>query len=132
MAFAVLHMLRKEQVEKDLIMISERGIEILSTIKWRIFVDILFGLTHLLLFNGATKSYFMHYSCVVIVLFKAVLYRSAFSTISLRKLVFCFFVLSLNQDIKMCVIMLCNFVLTLNKNSPFVNYKLFLKFYSIM
>ena len=57
----------------------------------------------------STKSYFTHYSCVVIVFFNTALCRSAYSTISLRKLVFRLSVLSLNQDINMCVIMLCNF-----------------------
>ena len=51
MTFAVLHMLGKQPAEKDLFMSSERGIEILSLIKWRIFVGILFGPTHLLLFK---------------------------------------------------------------------------------
>ena len=54
MTFAVLHMLGKQPAEKDLFMSSERGIEILSLIKWSIFkwsnfVGILFGPTHLLL-----------------------------------------------------------------------------------
>ena len=56
-----------------------------------------------LLFKGATKSYFMHYSCKAIVLFNTALYRSTFSTVSCRKLVFCLSVLSvffvLNQMI---------------------------------
>ena len=39
-------------------------------------------------FKGATKSYYMQYSCVVIVLFNTALCRSAFSTVSFRKLVF--------------------------------------------
>ena len=59
--------------------------------------------------KGATKSYFTLYSCMVIVLFNTALCRSAFSTVSFRKLVFGLSVLSLNQDIKICVIMLCNF-----------------------
>ena len=37
----------------------------------------------------------MHYCCVVMVFFNTALWRSAFSTISLRKLVFCLSVLSL-------------------------------------
>ena len=82
-------------------------------------------------FKVVTKSYFTHYSCVVIVFFNTALCRSSFSTVSFRKLVFRLFVLSLNQDIKICVIILCNldvdFVLTLNKNSPFINNKLFIK-----
>ena len=41
--------------------------------------------------------------------FRKVLCRSAFPTVSFRKLVFRLFMLSLNQDIKICVIMLCNF-----------------------
>ena len=60
-------------------------------------------------FKGATKSYFTHYSFVVIVFFNTALCRSAFSTVSFRKLVFCLSVFSLNQDIKIYVIMLCNF-----------------------
>ena len=59
------------------------------------------------------KSYFTHYSCVVIILFNTALCRSAFSTVSFTKLVFRLPVLSLNQDIKIC------FVLTLCKNSSF-------------
>ena len=50
MTFAVLHMLGKQPVAKDLFMSSERGIDNLSLIKCRIFVGILFGPTHLLLF----------------------------------------------------------------------------------
>ena len=46
------------------------------------------------LFKGATKLYFTHYSCVVIILFNTGLCSSAFSTISFWKLVFCLFVLS--------------------------------------
>ena len=38
--------------------------------------------------KGATKSYFTHYSCVVIVLFNTALCRSSFSTVSFIKLVF--------------------------------------------
>ena len=38
--------------------------------------------------KGATKSYFTLYSCMVIVLFNTALCRSAFSTVSFRKLVF--------------------------------------------
>ena len=45
----------------------------------------------------------------VIVFFNTTLCRSAFSTVSFRKLVFRLSVLSLNQDIKIYVIMLCNF-----------------------
>ena len=37
--------------------------------------------------KGDTKLYFTHYSCVVIILFNTGLCRSAFSTISFRKLV---------------------------------------------
>ena len=51
MTFEVLHMLGKQPAEKDLFMSSDRGIDILSLIKWRIFVGILFGPTHLLLFK---------------------------------------------------------------------------------
>ena len=39
-------------------------------------------------FKGAKKSYYTQYSCVVIVLFNTALCRSAFSTVSFRKLVF--------------------------------------------
>ena len=42
------------------------------------------------------KLYFMHYFCVVIVLFNTASCRSAFSLVSFRKLVFRFAVLSLN------------------------------------
>ena len=59
--------------------------------------------------KGATKSYFTHYCFVVIVLFNIAYVGLHFSTSSFRKLVFRLSVLSLNQDIKICVIMLCNF-----------------------
>ena len=59
--------------------------------------------------EGATKSYFTHYSCVVMVFFNTALRRSPFSTVSFKKLVLRLSVLSLNQDIKICVIMLRNF-----------------------
>ena len=72
------------------------------------------------------KSYLTNFSCVVIVFFNTALCRSAFSTVSLRKQVFHFSVPSLNQDIKIFVIMLCNFVLTLYKNSPYIHNKLFI------
>ena len=80
-----------------------------------------------MLLKGATKSYFTHFSCVVIVFFNTALCRSAFSTVYFRKLVFNFSMHSLNQDIKICAIMLCNFDLTLYKNSPSINNKLFIK-----
>ena len=38
--------------------------------------------------KGATKSYFMHYSCVVIILFNTGLYKSTFFTCYFGKLVF--------------------------------------------
>ena len=41
--------------------------------------------------KGATKLYFMHYSCVVIILFSASLCKSAFSTDSIGKTRFSFF-----------------------------------------
>ena len=83
----------------------------------------------------ATKSYFTHYSCVVIVLFNTVLCRSAFSTVSLRNLGFRLSVISLNQVSKICVIkyviLICSFVLTLPKNSPFINNKLYNNYQAI-
>ena len=39
---------------------------------------------------GATRSYFMLYSCVVIILFNTELYKSAFSAFSLRNKLFVF------------------------------------------
>ena len=82
--------------------------------------------------KGATKWYFTHYSCVAIILFKTALCRSALSTGFFRKLVFRLSVLSLNQDIKICVsscyvILVCSFVLNLYKNSPFINNNIFTK-----
>ena len=50
MTFAVLHMLGKQPVAKDLFMSSGRGIEIISLIKCRFSVGIQFDPTHLLLF----------------------------------------------------------------------------------
>ena len=44
--------------------------------------------------KGATKLYFGHYSYVVIILFNTDLYKSAFSTDSFVKLIFCLFMLS--------------------------------------
>ena len=64
---------------------------------------------YFVIFKGATKSHFTNYSCVVIVLLNTALCRSAFSTVSFSKQVFRLSVLSLNEDIKLCVIMLCNF-----------------------
>ena len=55
----------------------------------------------LLLFRILLNKQFIQ----VIVLFNTVLCRPAFSTVSFRKLVFRFSVLSLNQDNKICVIM---------------------------
>ena len=80
-------------------------------------------------FKGATKSYFTHYSCVVIVFFNTDLCRSAFSTVSFRKLVFlCFLWIKTLKYASSCyVILIYNFVLTLYKNSPFINNKLFMK-----
>ena len=79
--------------------------------------------------KGATKLYFTHYSCVVIILFNTGSYKSAFSTISFGKLVFCFSALSalcrirciLHKLYNICVIIVyvvsgcevpCVFVLT--------------------
>ena len=78
--------------------------------------------------KGATKSYFMHYSCVVIVLFNTALCRSAFFYMSsFRKLFFRLSVLSLNEDIKICVIMyvILNLFSTYVKTHLLVNNKLF-------
>ena len=50
--------------------------------------------------KGAAKSYFTHHYCVVIVLFNTALCRSAFSTVSLRKIIFRLSVFALNQDIE--------------------------------
>ena len=64
-------------------------------------------------FKGAMKSYFMHYSCVVIIVFNTGLCRPAFSTISFGKLVFHLSVLSVffcsesnvaSQDFSVCVV----------------------------
>ena len=76
--------------------------------------------------KGATKSYFTHYSCVVIVLLNTTLCRSAFSTDSFRKLVFRLSVLSLNQDkyASSRYLILLSFYI---KNSPFINNKQFIK-----
>ena len=60
-------------------------------------------------FKGATKLYFTHYSCLVIVLINTASCGSSFSTVSFRKLAFRLSVFSLNQDLKRCVVMLCNF-----------------------
>ena len=48
----------------------------------------------MIIFKEATKSYFMYFSCVVIILFDTGLYRSAFTIITFEKLVFHFSMLS--------------------------------------
>ena len=53
--------------------------------------------------------YFTHYSCAWSLFFNAALRITAFSTVSFRKLVFRLSVLCLNQNIKICIIMLWNF-----------------------
>ena len=85
------------------------------------------------LFKGAAKSYFMHYSCVVIVLFNTALCRSAFSMVPFRKLVFfvflCFlWIKTLKYASSYYVILVCNFVLTLKKKLTFYKKKLFIEF----
>ena len=45
------------------------------------------------LFKAAMKLYFMHYLCVVIILFNTGLYKSAFSPDTFGKLFFCLSVL---------------------------------------
>ena len=76
-------------------------------------------------------SYFRRYSCVVIVMFNTALYRSAFSTVCFRKLLFvflCFLWINTLKFASSCyAILICSFVLTLYKNSPFINNKLFTK-----
>ena len=61
----------------------------------KVFVHYFFAIFILIknCFKGATKLYFTHYSCVVIILFHMSLYKSAFSTDSFGKLVFCIFAL---------------------------------------
>ena len=76
---------------------------------YAIYKNVNISKTRHLFLKGATKSYFTHYSFVVIVFFNMALCRSAFFTVSFRKLVFRLSVLSLNQNIKICVIILCNF-----------------------
>ena len=49
------------------------------------------------------------YSIVVIALLNTALCRFEFSVVSFRKLAFRLPMLSLNQNIKICVIMVCNF-----------------------
>ena len=76
--------------------------------------DWLYSLNKDIEFKEATKSYFTHYSCVVIILFNTGLSRFAFSTIYYRTLLgfssliafcgFCLEVNFLNQEIKMCFI----------------------------
>ena len=63
------------------------------------------GIPAKVIIKGATKLYFRHYSCVVIVFFNAALHESVFSTVSFRKLDSRLFVLSLNEENKICVIM---------------------------
>ena len=75
-----------------------------------------------LFFKGATKLYFTHYSCVVIILFNMGLYKSVFSMDSFGKLVFlsfrafCVFRL---LCIEFNLIFLIQFVKTNNVNKRF-------------
>ena len=75
------------------------------------------------------KSYYKQYSCVVIVLFNTALWRSEFSTVSFRKLVFfvflCFLWIKTLKFASSCyVILISNFVLTLYKKTHlFINKK---------
>ena len=50
-------------------------------------------------FKGATKLFFMHYLCVVIILFFTDLYKSAFCTYFYKKSVFFLYVLCLLSDL---------------------------------
>ena len=62
-------------------------------------------------FKGARKSFFMHYSCVVIILFNTGLHKSVFSTYSFGKLVFCLsalFVFSSCSEFDVIFINYCN------------------------
>ena len=59
--------------------------------------------------NIHIKHRFTQTLMIWLVLLNTALCRSAFSTVSFRKQVFRLSVLSLNQDIKLRVIMLCNF-----------------------
>ena len=77
-----------------------------------------FGKVFLITFKGATKSYFKHYSSVVIVLFNMGLSRSTFSTSFLSLCAFCVFVLNqmfriktLKYVLSCYVILLCNLVM---------------------
>ena len=60
------------------------------------------------MFKGATKVHFTHYSCVVIILFKTDLRKSAFSIYSFGKLVFRLSALFLRFLSALCRIR-CNF-----------------------
>ena len=57
--------------------------------------------------KGATKFYFMHYSCEIIILFKTGLGNSASSTFSFGKLVFCLFVFSVFSACSVFLFYLC-------------------------
>ena len=59
--------------------------------------------------NIHIKHRFTQALMIWLVLLNTALCRSAFSTVSFRKQVFRLSMLSLNQDIKLRVIMLCNF-----------------------
>ena len=66
-------------------------------------------------FKGATKLYFTHYSCVVIVLFNKGLYSSVFSTILLENQSFClsaFFVFSACSEFDVMFMNFCNICIT--------------------
>ena len=69
--------------------------------------------------KGATKFYFMHYSCMVIILLITDLYKSTFSTYSFKKLVFCFSVF--------CIFFLlcCELEISFVANSKSVFYNIF-------
>ena len=53
-----------------------------------IILDLKRVLKVLRILKGVTKSYFMHYSCVSIILFNTDLYMSTFSTYFLKNLFF--------------------------------------------
>ena len=90
--------------------------QVLSDMVLHIFLIIFYFFS----LKGATKSYFTHYSYVVIVFFNKSLCKSAFSNILFEKAAFmsfcafcflCFESNILNEDIIICVIMLYNFAM---------------------
>ena len=79
-------------------------------------------------FEGATKFYFTHYSCAVIILFIAGLYKTAFSTDCLGKLAFCLSEIFVLSQIELDVTFINLVTLTLHNHCLYKYVALFVLF----